>query len=680
MKGRHTLILLLLNLLVAGVIVYLHIVRNANLATDGEDSDIFGVNLTEVDYIRIEGKELTTPRVFEKKSGEWLISEPIEWKANLHAVNRLLNQLRWLEQRGGFPLQDTLSFGQSLADFGLENPRLTVTVGQGNSRETLSIGDATSVGDRIYALGPQRDYIHVLSLRIVEALMMQMEDLRSQEVFDIPPFETNSIRIRKRQEDNRLNTTTLIREGKLWNFEAPIRARASSDLVEETLNRLTQTKAIRFLNIAPEQFAEYGVDNGQLIVRLEGNNRSEQLLIGNPVEDSSIIPQVYARIARFPTVFTIAARQVRSLSDPQTNLREKRILDFQGRPPHELSIRQGDRELDLRKQENGNWQFLQKSSSGEFHPEKAERSLLEFLVDYLNRLEVVQFVLDAPMQEDLERFGLLQPNLEITLKDPGNQTLLIGNLTEDDGLYAQKKGEPFVYKISDELLDWVTSNPLFYRDRILQKLPSGAQIQSLTIRSQNKEEPWLSWNFGEELSNGAKPSILQEKTLDLVREFRVERYIEENYWSEYKEDLETTTPWPLHLVITWSLRGGDATQVTRNYYFSELTSEGVQVGSSPELNMTFYLTREWIDLIESLQNTYHKEEPELGDAPGRVERNPLVEETPAAPTPAPEEKEESPQPEPETVPVTQEPAENQPESPPPSGDAQQASPAETPAE
>lgn len=638
MKGRYTLILFLLNLAVAGVIVYLHVIKNATLSSDGYESEIFQINLTEADYIQIEGKELETTRVFEKKNGEWLITSPIQWKANLHAVNRLLNQMRWLEQRGGFPLQDTLSFGQSLSDFGLETPRLTVTVGRGENRETLRIGDATTVGDRIYALGPQNDYIHVLSLRIVETLMMQMEDLRSQEVFDIPPFETTSLRIQQRLEDNRHSTTTLIREGKLWNFETPIRTRASSDLVEETLNRLAQSKAIRFLNVKPENFADYGVENGRLTVRLEGNNRSELLLIGNPVDEESVLPQVYARLSSFPTVFTIAARQIQRLKEPQTNLREKRILDFQGRPPHELTIRQRNEEVSLRKQENGNWQFLQKSSSGEFHPEKAERSLLEFVVDYLNRLEVMEFVLDAPSQEDLEKFGLTHPRLEIHMSDPGEHSLIIGGFVDGDGLYAQKKGDPFVYKIADELLEWVTADSLFYRDRILQKLPSGAQIQSLSLASSPESPPWFSWNFNEEQANGQKLSTLQEKTLDLVREFRIQRYIEESYWQEFQPEEGGAVPWPLHLTVTWSLRGGDSSQVTRNFYFSEVTGTGVQIGTSPELDMTFLLTKEWIDLLNSLTNKYKPEQPALGDQPGHAERNPVVEASkpPPSSTPQPE--------------------------------------------
>lgn len=638
MKGRYTLILFLLNLAVAGVIVYLHVIKNATLSSDGYESEIFQINLTEADYIQIEGQELETTRVFEKKNGEWLITSPIQWKANLHAVNRLLNQMRWLEQRGGFPLQDTLSFGQSLKDFGLESPRLTVTIGRGETRETLRIGDATTVGDRIYALGPQNDYIHVLSLRIVETLMMQMEDLRSQEVFDIPPFETTSLRIQQRLKDNRHSTTTLIREGRLWNFETPIRTRASSDLVEETLNRLTQSKAIRFLNVAPENFADYGVENGRLSVRLEGNNRSELLLIGHPVEEAGVLPQVYARLSSYPTVFTIAARQIQRLKEPQTNLREKRILDFQGRPPHELTIRQRDQEVSLRKQENGNWQFLQKSSSGEFHPEKAERSLLEFVIDYLNRLEVMEFVLDAPSQEDLEKYGLVHPRLEIHLSDPGEHALIIGGFVDGDGLYAQKKGEPFVYKITGELLEWVTADSLFYRDRILQKLPSGAQIQSLSLSTPSDDTPWFSWNFNEEQVNGEEPALLQEKTLDLVREFRIQRYVEESYWEEFKAEGGELVPWPLHLTVTWSLRGGDSSQVTRNFYFSKVTGAGVQVGTSPELDMTFLLTKEWIDLLKSLTDQYKPEQPVLGEQPGHAERKPVVEaSTPSSsPTPQPE--------------------------------------------
>ncbi len=300
MKGRYTLLLLILNLAVAGVIVYLHILKNNRLEESAVESEIFSINLNDADYLKIEGRELNATRIIEKRNGEWLISSPMQWKANLHAVNRVLNQLRWLKPQGSFSWEETRHHDQSLEDYGLAQPRLTVTIGIGTRRESLRIGSATTVGDRIYALSPDDRQIYVLSHKIVEALLMQMDDIRSHDILAIPPTEVSALRIQNREDSNRTSSTALIREGKQWNFETPIRARASSELVEETLSRLSQTQASRFLDVTPDAFEQYGVANGKLSILLEGNNRRETLLIGNKVEATNttdLVEHVYARLA-----------------------------------------------------------------------------------------------------------------------------------------------------------------------------------------------------------------------------------------------------------------------------------------------------------------------------------------------------------------------------------------------
>src|SRR5690606_20332671 len=126
------------------------------------------------------------------------------------------------------------------------------------------------------------------------------------------------------------------------------------------------------LDLTPDQFEQYGVASGKLSILLEGNNQRETLLIGNQVENEAYAlqgPHVYARITRFPTVFIIPSFQLDRLYEPQVLFRERRILDFKGRIPNEIRIREQDRELSLQKPENGAWQFLRKNDAGEFRPE-----------------------------------------------------------------------------------------------------------------------------------------------------------------------------------------------------------------------------------------------------------------------------------------------------------------------
>src|SRR5690554_6494848 len=141
MKGRYTLTLLVLNLIVFGTIACLHILKNNQLEEVASQSDLFSLNLNEIDYLEIRGSDLDSPRILQKRNGDWLITSPTEWRANLHAVNRLLNQVRWLKPQGEFSWEETRSFGQTLENYGLsgndKSPRLAITIGVADQRETL---------------------------------------------------------------------------------------------------------------------------------------------------------------------------------------------------------------------------------------------------------------------------------------------------------------------------------------------------------------------------------------------------------------------------------------------------------------------------------------------------------------------------------------------------------------
>ena len=93
----------------------------------------------------------------------WFLTKPLDrWPANEHAVSAILHGLQLLEHETSFAVKDLARNNQTLADFSLDKPRITVAFTSGDPAAggasglrsvTLRIGDATPDGKRLYQIG-----------------------------------------------------------------------------------------------------------------------------------------------------------------------------------------------------------------------------------------------------------------------------------------------------------------------------------------------------------------------------------------------------------------------------------------------------------------------------------------------------------------------------------------------
>ena len=85
MRFRFTIFLLVANLALFAAIWGLEREKSSDSA---ERRDMAPITLLE-----IEGKSVEKPRILKLENNRWRIVSPIEWPANLFAVNRIINQL-----------------------------------------------------------------------------------------------------------------------------------------------------------------------------------------------------------------------------------------------------------------------------------------------------------------------------------------------------------------------------------------------------------------------------------------------------------------------------------------------------------------------------------------------------------------------------------------------------------
>src|SRR6478609_6624085 len=336
MRSKVTVVLLFLNVVLFAYIYWYdlpHIESARNLEARRR---VLPTEIASMDTLTRTNRTGEVVKL-EKKTGEaWWITKPYEWPASTDAVAHIHNELQFLEHETSFPVADLAKSGQSLADYGLADPAVTLEFTAAGKSYKLLVGDDTKVGNRLYVLSPDGARIHVVGRSLADAGSLTLADLRSDSVFTIPVFEVRSLNIQTAAPTN-LKVRLRRDASNRWGFESPILARASKLAVEVSINTLNALAARTFVDPREADLDRTGLNTPSLRVTLEGNARRETLLIGSPAATSG---DYYAKIEDKAVVFTLPlpTALLDVLRSSQESLRDTHVADFEPATVTSLTI------------------------------------------------------------------------------------------------------------------------------------------------------------------------------------------------------------------------------------------------------------------------------------------------------------------------------------------------------
>lgn len=639
MRSKVTVVLLFLNVILFYYIFQYEQKWRAERAQLESRRRVLGAEAASIErFTRVSAAAPTLQA--EKRNDNWWLTQPIEWPANPNAISRVLNELQFLQHETSFAVADLAKGGQSLADYGLENPALTFTFASGGLDYVLKVGDRTEIGNRLYVLSPDGTRIHVVNRGLADSLGLPLEQLRADSIFTVPVFEVRSLALQTAPPANL--KIRLRRDGPRWSFETPILARANKNAVEVAINALNGLEAKRFLEPRDADAARTGLDAPQLRVTLEGNARRETLLLGTGTGTAFPAPasgapgeqlvELFAKIEDKPAVFVVhmPAALLEGLRSAQETLRDARILDFEPSTVTAVTLAAPNRpELNLQRldspQDAEAWQLVVRSGSGQA-PQTlpADAAIVRDLLQRLQQLTATRFLSDAPSAADLESFGFNRPEREFTLNlstggglranEASVQTLQIGARPGDRTVaYARLANAPFVYQIEPDLLEDVPVTARNFRQRLLRELPEGTLITGLKLTDLStnaalldKAAPADGVLTAEQIGQGEPEARRAALTNLLVRlrGLRAKNFHSENFDPAGVDYQGSTVPWRYRLDVSLTLTGGSSQSVTSTLLLTERLGGTTQLGGSEEFGgVTFELTQELIDTLFALTYT-----------------------------------------------------------------------------
>jgi Domain of unknown function (DUF4340) len=627
MRSKVTLVLLFLNVALFFFIFYFERDWRIERATNEARHRVLGVEAADIRTLEVSGPAPAQSFRLELRGDTWFLTKPVEWPANAVAVSHILSELQVLENVASFSTRDLAKNGQKLADYGLDQPKLTLSFSSGDEgsagapapRTTvLRIGDTVKVGDHLYLLSSDGEKIHVVNRSLADSLSVPFDQLRSDVIFSIPAFEARSLNLQTTSPSS--VRVRLDKEGGRWLFRTPVNARAGKNATDLVINQLDALRVNSFVLQNPPATLPSAAPS--LRVTLEGNNRHETLFVGAPAEGAGTF---YAQLEGRSAVFTVAiASELPSdlmnvLRNSADDLRDRHILDFDATSVTSIALSAlNEPEIALQRLESSSdghdagWQIIRRGSGAQASQAlAADTAAVQRLLGQLETLSAVRFQSDAPTNADIEEWGFNRPEREISLTlagTPATQvTLQIGLPTKRENVaYARIAGLPSVYAVEPDILKDTRASPLAWRERLISSLPPSAKITSLTLAN----APDGSVIYSRKLAEGETwDAALASETaprrdaitavLAQLRTLRAASFVQDGFPDKVPAAGEMR-PWRYRLDATVLLPGGSGQVSTTTLWFAERTGGAEQLAGSQEIGAVFAVEQPLLDALFAL--------------------------------------------------------------------------------
>lgn len=408
----------------------------------------------------------------QRTRADWDFTAPTAFPADATAIQQFLGSLLSLRQQSHVSAEAIKSQTNTLAAFGLDPPVATVTIGFDSDRIALNVGTRTLIGNQVYVQRPGRPGIAVVDGRFAEGLPPHAFAWRSRGLLPRggPAFDRLTL-VASHGFELQWDASN-----GLWKLTEPVPLRADQGITQTLLQALALARVADFVtDKPPADLNAYGLQTPALTLKIGlGTNDLTQLHLGaSPTNQPD---RVYARFARYPTIFTLPKDDqgvVGLLQQPHEFYRDRTLISFPGEPRFDViqvsSARQEP--FQLHRASGGDWAITRPFSA------PADAELVARFLGLLRNVPIIEFAEDQV--PDLARFRLDPPArqyafltstpgtsgptnvpvVEIRFTDPQTNAL--------DRAFASRSDENSVYVVPSGLVAQLPLAAYELRDRQL---------------------------------------------------------------------------------------------------------------------------------------------------------------------------------------------------------------------
>ncbi|MCB9858351.1 MAG: DUF4340 domain-containing protein [Phycisphaerales bacterium] len=426
--------------------------------------DYRGKRVTEVNSADVVRVQVTGDNSFTavKRPTGWAIDEPEKARADLTALNKIINGIAGLTVTKF--IDDT---PDSLRIYGLEPPRVTVALttekkppaadeSTGVESQTTTVAFGSVIDDNVFARLVHEGDTTVFQVKksVLDNVAPELTAVRDKRIVELLPTRAQSISITTQSGES----MSMTRDGVKWLI-APPTAEATSKTAEpiavnDLLNTLRDLKAVGFEDGAR---TEFGLDDPRVKLRIDVQGRTEpiELAIGalTPSQTGAYVKNVTEDF-----IAVVPADDARKLVVEPVAFRSRDILSFKSDRVTHISLRRLSETIELAKSD-ADWKMTAPIDAD------ANGAVVTGLLNELASLKGRAVVAKASRRAE---FGLMQPQYTLTLtvtppipttmpvaediETPTPRTIVLFASRHAGSRYAMVEGGEFIYEAEEKLV------------------------------------------------------------------------------------------------------------------------------------------------------------------------------------------------------------------------------------
>lgn len=376
---------------------------------------------------------------FQRKEEEWLITDPIETKADKYEVNMLADDFSNLRIERVVEEEPS-----DLEKYGIPQKEIELYTKGQDIPIKIQIGMQNPLDNTFFAKKAEEKRVVLIPSSLKSLLEKKVFDFRQKDIFKFESDQAKSMKLKAKGIQWEAE-----KEDEDWFLRKPVNALAQKNKINDILFALSNLKAKEFVS---EEKKDEEIKNFEL------DKPDYEVAIDFPVENRQVTFFIHKKDDKVHATSSISMKilQVEDsiLSDLEKepgDLRDKEVADFFTWEVKILQIKKGETSLKLSKDEEENWHFEEPALQG------ADKEKIQSFLRKLEALESEEFM-DPPL--DLVDFGLDIPQAEIKIwageEEEAPKEVIIQIGTEDKEskkVFVRNKRFQYVFKVDSTFLE-----------------------------------------------------------------------------------------------------------------------------------------------------------------------------------------------------------------------------------
>ncbi len=392
MKFKTTIILFAVFIVLLAFVLFF---ENKSMSEKDEGEKLLALSSDDVQKITFK-KEYETITFQKDEEGEWLITEPLEAKADKYEVDRFADDFSGLKIERVVEEEP-----EELEKYGIPQKEISLWFKGKDKPIKILIGMENTLGNTFFAKREDETRVVLIPSSFKSLMEKSLFDFREKHIFKFEADDVKNVKLRA-------NKTLWVasKKGEEWFFRNPVNALAASSKIDDILSSLSGLKAKEFVSEEKKKddVKKYGLDRPEY-----------EITLGMPLENQEVTfslhkeeDKLYATTSLSSKIIEAEDTLLTDLEKEAGELREKKVASFYSWEANRLHLKMGEIDWIVAKDEEDNWHFESPLK------EEADRSKIQTFIRKIESLEADEFI-DPPLSLNLKDYGLDNPQAEVKI-------------------------------------------------------------------------------------------------------------------------------------------------------------------------------------------------------------------------------------------------------------------------